>query len=170
LAAIVAACVFLHPGPSPIARGDVLSWVYPTVGYQTPELETPAGVSHVPGSVRSYTKAELDNNLTPPDWFPEEHPAEPDVVAHSHDGGATPCAECHMMNGEGFLAVPDLAGLPAAYIVEQLKAFRTGERRSWQRDRPDTARMISAARKLSDTEIEETAAYFRASSAVSGYA
>jgi len=37
------------------------------------------------------------------------------------------CAGCHGMNGSGGFA-PELAGLKASYIVEQLEAFQDGSR------------------------------------------
>ncbi len=160
LTVVAAACAHHHTHPAPGAGGRGLAWAYPTAANKTADPATPPGVSHVPGSARTYTQAELDDDLRPPDWFPDEHPAAPDVVARGHEGGATPCAGCHLMNGEGYLAVPDLTGLPAAYIVQQVKAFQSGERRSWQRDRPDTARMITTALKVGDSEVTAAARYF----------
>ncbi len=96
----------------------------------------------------------------PVDWFPTEHPTPPFVVAHKRPNGATPCAECHLYNGHGFLGAADLNGLKASYIVEQVKAFRTGERQSAEPDRRDTAEMIEVARHVSDADLAQAAAYF----------
>ena len=35
-------------------------------------------------------------------------------MLHGHAGGPTPCASCHLVGGQGFLGIPDLAGLEAA--------------------------------------------------------
>jgi cytochrome subunit of sulfide dehydrogenase len=72
---------------------------------------------------------------------------------------AATCAACHGTNGRAVeaAAVPGLAGLPAAYMVEQMKAFKNGSR-------PATV-MHQLAKGYSDTQIEQLAAYFAAQSA-----
>ena len=54
----------------------------------------------------------------PPDWYPEEHPPMPQIVAH---GGQRPagraCAQCHLPSGDGHPESSSLAGLPAAYMA-----------------------------------------------------
>jgi cytochrome c553 len=69
---------------------------------------------------------------------------------------AATCANCHGTNGRAVDAssVPGLAGVPAAYIVEQMKAFKAGAR-------PATV-MHQLARGYSDAQIEQIAAYFAA--------
>lgn len=85
------------------------------------------------------------------DWFPDEHPPVPPIAGTGRKGGASPCAECHLYDGHGFIGAADLAGLPAAYIVEQVKAFRSGARRSAQLpDRFDTTEMIKESRQVTD--------------------
>src|SRR5678815_1494043 len=43
----------------------------------------PATTVHtVPGSQKTYTQADVNNGFAPPDWFPSEHPAMPEIVAH----------------------------------------------------------------------------------------
>lgn len=69
---------------------------------------------------------------------------------------AATCANCHGTDGravEGSL-VPGLAGLPAAYFVEQMKAFQSGAR-------PATV-MHQLAKGFSDTQIRQLAGYFAA--------
>lgn len=69
---------------------------------------------------------------------------------------AATCAACHGTNGRAVeaAAVPGLAGLPAAYMVEQMKAFKNG-------NRPATV-MHQLAKGYSDAQIEQLAAYFAA--------
>ncbi len=114
----------------------------------------------MPGSARTLTLAEVNDDRNPPDWFPNEHPPAPAIVAHGAKGGPTPCAECHLMNGQGFPGAANLNGLPAAYIVEQVHAFKSGNRRSSQADRPDTLEMIKVAQTVSETDLNAAAAYF----------
>jgi cytochrome c553 len=84
------------------------------------------------------------------------------VVAHQREGGPTPCAECHLYNGRGFIAAADLAGLSATYIVQQVQEFRSGRRASAQHDRHDVEEMVKVATKVSDPELAQAAAYFAA--------
>ncbi len=67
---------------------------------------------------------------------------------------AATCANCHGSNGRAIegSTVPGLAGLPANYMVEQMKAFKTGAR-------PATV-MHQIAKGYSDAQIEQLGAYF----------
>lgn len=66
------------------------------------------------------------------------------------------CAQCHGPGGAGVGAsFPPLAGQPAAYLEQQLKAWRTG-------DRPPgpLSLMQVLARKLSDADIKAVSIYY----------
>src|SRR5690348_10054763 len=81
----------------------------------------------------------------------------PHIVAHG-SGDAWACAYCHLPNGQGRPENAPLAGLPAAYIVEQVRAFRSGERVS---GRPETAKWMPAeARNVNDADLKLAAEYF----------
>jgi cytochrome c553 len=69
---------------------------------------------------------------------------------------AATCASCHGTQGRAVdgAAVPGLAGMPASYLVEQLKAFRTGSR-------PATL-MHQIAKGYNEAQIESLAAWFAA--------
>ena len=69
---------------------------------------------------------------------------------------AATCANCHGTQGQAVpnASVPGLAGLPASYIVEQMKAFKAGTR-------PATV-MHQLAKGYSDAQIESIAAYYAA--------
>ena len=62
------------------------------------------------------------------------------------------CTSCHGTQGRTAGAMPNLAGLPAAYFVEQMKSFRDGKR-------PATV-MHQIARGYSDHEAGLLADYF----------
>jgi cytochrome c553 len=65
-----------------------------------------------------------------------------------------PCASCH--GGiEQRLGTPWLEGMPKEYLVEQLAAFASGERRN-----DSHAQMRNMARALSKKEIEELAGFY----------
>ena len=66
------------------------------------------------------------------------------------------CTQCHGPGGSGVGAqFPPLAGLPAAYIAEQLQAWKAGNRPPGP-----LALMAGVAKKLSDAEITAVAAYY----------
>ena len=148
----VAAC---KPKP-----GDTLSWAYPHAAKGGPLPQAPQGPQHAPGSNLTLSAAQVNDEKNPPDWFPGEHPPPPDIVAHGRPGGPTPCGECHLINGQGFLGAPNLAGLPSGYIVQQIQEFRSGRRQSWETGRPATQEMIGIATHVTDAEAVQAAAYF----------
>ncbi|HSI59807.1 MAG TPA: c-type cytochrome [Ideonella sp.] len=69
---------------------------------------------------------------------------------------AATCANCHGTQGKAVdkSEVPGLAGLPAAYLVEQMNAFKSGAR-------PATV-MHQIAKGYSPAQIEALAQYFAA--------
>jgi cytochrome subunit of sulfide dehydrogenase len=69
---------------------------------------------------------------------------------------AATCANCHGTNGQAVegATVPGLAGMPASYMVEQLRAFKAGTR-------PATV-MHQLGKGFSDAQIEAVAGYFAA--------
>ena len=87
-----------------------------------------------------------------PDWFPEEHPPAPRVVA-----GPAPnaCGSCHLMSGQGHPESADMAGLPVEYFIRQMNDFKTGARR-------EVNRMEPIARALSDEDVRLAAEYYAA--------
>jgi len=94
-------------------------WAYPP----TPK---PAPLDNVvqkqmPGSAKKYTQTQIDDGFNPPDWFPDEHPPMPEIVAIGRKP-ARACALCHLPTGDGHPESSSLAGLPAAYLVRQMAA------------------------------------------------
>src|SRR5690348_4520545 len=102
--------------------GKDLSWAFPVINGALPA--EPAGPKTVPGSKRNYPQSQIDDLNNPPDWFPEEHGPAPQIVKYGH-GDALACGACHLMNGQGHPESADLAGLPAAYILQQLTDFKS---------------------------------------------
>lgn len=65
------------------------------------------------------------------------------------------CRVCHGMDGIGRMPnVPNIAGESELYLVKQLKAFRSGERKDEQ--------MAVVAKPLSDDDIANLAAWYAA--------
>lgn len=110
------------------------------------------------GSHFTFTLAEVRNAFAPADWFPEDHPAMPDVVAHGHQPDARACAFCHMPNGKGRPENAPVAGLPKDYIVQQMLEFRSGARKTAEPRKPNDMLQISA--NVTDDEIKNAAGYF----------
>jgi cytochrome subunit of sulfide dehydrogenase len=79
-----------------------------------------------------------------------------DAAALRQQALAATCANCHGTQGRAVegAAVPGLAGMPAVYLVEQMKAFKAGTR-------PATV-MHQLAKGYSDAQIDQIAAYFAA--------
>ena len=66
---------------------------------------------------------------------------------------AAVCAACHGQDGIGLQPIyPNLAGQKEAYMVSQLKAFKSGERKN--------PIMSPMAMPLSDSDIDDLAAYY----------
>lgn len=69
--------------------------------------------------------------------------------------GLAPCASCHGQDGEsGVPAVPPLAGQSAAYIAEQLRAWKRGDR---QNDPGHV--MLKISQSLTPAEIDALSAF-----------
>lgn len=134
------------------------AWAFPQFPpssvLQAPPLH-PQRLVHMAGSTRSYTQAQLDAGA--PDWFPQDHPAMPEIILHDHKP-ARHCAECHLVNGAGVPATAQLMGLPKAYILEQFATFRAGQRgTSLPRTTQD---MRAEARAVTDADLQLAANYF----------
>src|SRR5215470_8578236 len=134
--------------------GD-LDWAYPPSPKSAPVDDVVQ--KQMPGSARKYTQAQIDSFFDAPDWYPEEHPSMPPVVAHGVEPKVQACARCHLPSGDGHPESSSLAGLPAPYIIRQVAAFRNGERKGVR-----ATTMITFAKALSDDEVRPAAEYFSA--------
>ena len=117
-------------------------------------------VRHVPGSDAGFTLAQTHDFFHPPDWHPNTHPAMPEIVAHGRKPDVFACGYCHLPNGQGRPENASLAGLPAAYILQQIADFKGGLRKSSEPRHGPTSSMITYETKANETEIQAAAAYF----------
>jgi len=115
---------------------------------------------HLPGSKFSFTLTQIRDNSGPADWYPDDHPQMPDIVAHGHKPDVTACSFCHYPNGKGRPVNTNLAGLPDTYILQTLDDFRNGTRRSSDTRKSNTNSMIGFAKSMSDDEMRAAAQYF----------
>jgi cytochrome c553 len=116
----------------------------------------------LPGTDRTFTRAEIGNPFGPPDYFPDEHPTPPIIVSHGRDPVIWSCARCHYFNGRGRPENAGLAGLPVDYFIEQMFAFRSGARVSSDPRKPNTPMMVQFAQAMTDAEIRAAAEYYAA--------
>jgi cytochrome c553 len=146
--------------PDTMATGTFAppAWAYPVMdpGFQRPPED---GTKYTrEGSTLSLTMTEINDPFNPPDWYPNEHPPMPQVVAHGRMPDVRACGQCHMPHGMGHPESSSLAGLPANYIVEQMAAYKGGTRKSSVPAR--SASMITIASAATDEEVKAAAEYF----------
>ncbi len=149
---------------SPTASSQGLPiWAYPVPAQKKPgrrPTKVDLGPKHVPGSTVSYTLGPIADLFAVPDWFPDSHPPMPDVVAHGRKPDVFACGYCHLPNGQGRPENQSIAGLPAAYIEEQIADFQSGARRSSEPEMASVSHMIQVAKAVTPEEIKAAAAYF----------
>jgi cytochrome c553 len=147
------------PKPPDAGFRAAMAWAFPLNPPTNPHAPR-SGMHeplHVPGSTRTYRLADYDHMFSAPDWFPQDHPPMPRIVARGRKP-AWACAYCHLPTGQGRPENAPLAGLPATYIVEQVRAFRSGERVT---GRPETVKWMPAeARNVTDADLQSAAKYF----------
>jgi cytochrome c553 len=136
--------------PQPLAA-DYPAWAFPL---KVEKKFPPEGLQPktLPGSAKSYTQEQIDDLLNPPDWFPDQRPDPPPIVLKGH-GDALACGACHLMSGLGHPESADLTGLTVAYMVRQMRDFKTGSR-------IDVPRMNRIAAATSDEESQQAAQWF----------
>ena len=112
----------------------------------------------VPGSTLQVPR----NRINQADWFPEDHPAMPSIVANGRvgDPNATACSLCHYPNGKGRPENASVAALPVSYFLQQLEDFRHDLRKSAESRKANTARMALIAKSLTPEEMRQAAEYF----------
>ena len=141
--------------PVLIWAAEELDWAYPVT--PRPESLDNLALKQVPGSTRAYTQAQIDDPFDPPDWFPDEHPPMPQIVAQGDRPAVRACAQCHLPSGDGHPESSSLAGLPVPYILRQMAAFKTGGRKGVR-----ATTMITIAQAISDADALAAAEYFAA--------
>ncbi len=154
---------------------DIPEWLYPidpksprpfkagapkAAPQDAPKLDDQEPLT-VPDSTVSLTRAAINDGFSAPDWRPNAHGPMPDVVAKGRKPDARACAFCHSPTGQGRPENASLAGLPAAYIKQQMRDFRSGARPPVGPDTYLPSRNMHAASKgLTDQQIDEAAQYF----------
>ena len=136
--------------PAPTPREP--AWAFPVQGGSLPdEGDAP---KTIPGSTKKYTSKEIDNLMAPPDWLPDQHPANAPEIVLKGRPGVLACGGCHLQSGLGHPESADISGYSADYLTQQMMDFRNNERIDF------AARMNAFAKALSEEEIKATSEYF----------
>jgi cytochrome c553 len=141
------------------------AWVFPLNAAETatPAPFDSAKLLHLANSRATFTEAELHDLFNAPDWYPTSHSAMPPIVAHGRAPDAYACGYCHSPSGQGRPENASLAGLPAAYILNQVTDFKTGARRSaWRGSYLPSTLMVHSVTHTTDAELVAAAEYFAA--------
>ena len=166
LVIIALACVFA--ASVAVSAAGLPPWPY---GFTTPSGPAPVAVppasssipslKRLPGTDREFTLQQIGDQYGPADWFPGDHPAMPEIVAHGRrDAMIAACGLCHYPNGKGRTENAGIAGLPVSYVIHTMHDFRDGNRSSADPRKANTNRMISFAKNMTDDEIKAAAEYF----------
>jgi cytochrome c553 len=158
--ALCSAAVAQVPGASPPASSAAFpEWAYPWV----PDFKGPPddGIPrHVPDSAAAFTLTQERDLFFAPDWHPADHPPMPDIVAHGRKPDVRACGSCHRTEGTGGPENASLAGLPAAYIVQQMADYKSGARKFSGPQRSPALLMTAIAKTATDAEVQAAATYF----------
>jgi cytochrome c553 len=119
------------------------------------------------GSSATFSRQEIRHAQDVIDWFPEDYPPMADIIKYGPEAlrGGEPdwaCGSCHLPNGKGRPSNAPVAGLPAAYMVQQLRDMRNGLRYSADPRKPNTPNMIRMALAMTEEEMLESAEFWAA--------
>ena len=139
---------------APTLAAERPDWAFPVTDKVLPPSRDDGKPKTAPGGTLALTRDQIDDLFNAPDWFPDLHPAMPQVVAHGNkDAGVRACGSCHLPTGTGHDESAYVAGLPAAYFIRQMADYKSGERKG-------SGIMIAMAKTLTDQEIKAAADYF----------
>ena len=116
----------------------------------------------LPGSNATFSWKQARDLFVAPDWHPEAHPAMPEIVANGRNPDIRACGSCHRVEGTGGPENASLAGLPAAYLVQQIADFKSGARKMSGPQRPSTQLMFASVKDITGAEVRAAAEYFAA--------
>jgi cytochrome c553 len=136
------------------------AWAYPGQADDSEKRVDGGALRRVPDSSARYTTAQVRDLFFAPDWHPVDHPAMPEIVVRGRKPDVAACGVCHRADGPGGPENSSVAGLPEAYIVQQVADFKSGARKSSALERGPVLLMTSLAKAATDAEIASAAAYF----------
>jgi cytochrome c553 len=147
--------------PPPSASDSFPSWAYPwDPAFVAPPADD--APQHLPGSNAAVSWKQARDLFFAPDWHADAHPPMPDIVASGRKPDVRACGSCHRTEGTGGPENAGLAGLPAAYFIQQIADFKSGARKFSGPQRSGSLIMTSTAKAMSDADVQAAAAYFSA--------
>ncbi len=163
---VLTAPALVAQSPTPAStdgKREPPAWAYaiplpPPAG--APASTPDTSMKQLPGSTLSFTRQQISDGFGPADWFPEDHPPMPDIVAHGKRPDARACGLCHYPNGKGRQENAGVSGLPVSYFIQQMNDFRDGLRKSAEPRKANTNAMIAIAKAMTPEEIKVAAEYF----------
>jgi cytochrome c553 len=167
--AIVLVCAAATANISATFAADpipVPEWLYPIDPKSLEKNPKPVKLDDVeqleiPDSTQKFTQARINDPFNAPDWRPNDHIVMPEVVARGRKPAVMACAFCHTPTGQGRPENAALAGLPEAYIKEQLRDYRSGLRKlSGPAEYLPDVNMLKIAKAMTEQEIDASAKYF----------
>jgi cytochrome c553 len=142
--------------PSLALAAERPDWAYPPAQAENVPPEPDDGKPlQAPGSTRSYTRKEINSQMDSPDWFPDEHPPMPAIVAHGNGTTVRACIGCHLPHGLGHPENSRLSGTTASYLTRQLADFKSGVRAG-----AGAGAMTRFAKDLTDEQVRDATVYF----------
>src|SRR5215831_14712699 len=135
------------------------AWAYPVNPPDFKPHPDDGALRRVPESTATYSLSQLRDRFIAPVWHPEDHPPLPPIVAQGRKPNVFACGFCHRADGPGGPENSSLAGLPAAYIVQQMADYKSGARTTSVPKR-NVDLMISLSKDITDAEVHSAAAYF----------
>lgn len=156
-----AAMIFLLASVLPAgATEPVPPWAYPVDPPGIEPVPDDGVPRRVPDSPVTFTLTQIRNLFAAPDWHPDDHPPMPESVAYGRKPDVFACGYCHLPNGLGRPENSSLAGLPAAYILQQVADFKSGARKSSEPANLPANLMVAVAKQATDAEVRAAAEYF----------
>ncbi|HZS57676.1 MAG TPA: hypothetical protein VFA43_00300 [Gemmatimonadaceae bacterium] len=140
---------------------EVPAWLFPSPAKANTAILDSVTLRRIPGSQAAFTAARVADRFNVADWYPSSHPPMVDIVAHGRKPAVFACAYCHQPDGTGRPENAMLAGLPVAYIQQQVADMKSGARRSaWRAPYAASDNMRKVADSATEGEIEAAARYY----------
>ena len=151
------------------ANEEPPAWAYASSSRRRPHPAAPAAApaprpiqhpARCPAAAAP-SRSPVRDGFGPADWFPGDHPAMPEIVAHGKRPDVRACWLCHYPNGKGRPENAGVAGLPVAYFIQTMADFKSRRGRA-PIPKGNTNLMIAYAKAMTDEEVRAAAAYFGA--------
>lgn len=154
--------VFAQTGAPPVTSAPQTTppWAYTVLRPGTVAPPDDGKPHQISGSKASYTWTQIRDLFLAKDWFPEERPPMPDIVAGGRKPDVYACGMCHYPNGQGKPENASIAGLTASYIVQQMADYRNGLRKSSEPRMRPPALMLHLAKNATEEETRAAAEYY----------